>query len=64
MIRIGCSGWSYEHWRGVLYPRSGSSGRWLEIYAQSFDTVEINATFYRLPAVGVVEGWAKKRRSG
>jgi uncharacterized protein YecE (DUF72 family) len=59
-MRIGCSGWSYEHWRGVLYPRSGSTARWLEIYAQSFDTVEINATFYRLPTVKTVEGWARR----
>jgi uncharacterized protein YecE (DUF72 family) len=60
VIRIGGSGWSYEHWRGVLYPRSGSSARWLEIYAQSFDTVELNATFYRLPTVKTVEGWARR----
>ena len=58
MIRIGCSGWSYEHWRGVLYPRSGSTSRWLELYAQSFDTVEINASFYRLPNVKTVARWA------
>ena len=60
MIRIGCSGWSYAHWRGVFYPPSGSTARWLEIYAQSFDTVEINATFYRLPDVKTVEGWAAR----
>jgi uncharacterized protein YecE (DUF72 family) len=58
VIRIGCSGWSYEHWRGVFYPQTGSSSRWLELYAQSFDTVEINATFYRLPRVSTVERWA------
>jgi uncharacterized protein YecE (DUF72 family) len=58
VIRIGCSGWSYEHWRGVFYPQSGSSSRWLELYAQFFDTVEINATFYRLPRVTTVERWA------
>jgi uncharacterized protein YecE (DUF72 family) len=58
VIRIGCSGWSYEHWRGVFYPQSGSSSRWLELYAQEFDTVEINATFYRLPQVKTVERWA------
>jgi uncharacterized protein YecE (DUF72 family) len=58
VIRIGCSGWSYDHWRGVFYPKSGSSSRWLELYAQSFDTVEINATFYRLPRVQTVERWA------
>ena len=60
MIRIGCSGWSYEHWRGLLYPRSGSSARWLELYAQSFDTVEVNATFYRLPTLKTVKGWATR----
>ena len=60
VIRIGCSGWSYQHWRGVFYPQSGSSSRWLELYAQEFDTVEINATFYRLPAVKTVEGWARR----
>ena len=60
MIRIGCSGWSYEHWRGTFYPRSGSSNRWLETYAESFDTVEINATFYRLPSKTTVAGWAAK----
>jgi uncharacterized protein YecE (DUF72 family) len=56
--RVGCSGWSYAHWRGVLYPESGSTSRWLELYAESFDTVEINASFYRLPTRKAVEGWA------
>ena len=60
MIRIGCSRWSYEHWRGLLYPPSGSTARWLELYAQSFDTVEVNATFYRLPTLKTVEGWAER----
>ena len=60
MIRIGCSGWSYEHWRGHFYPQTGSSSRWLELYAESFDTVEINATFYRLPSAKTVEGWATR----
>jgi uncharacterized protein YecE (DUF72 family) len=60
MIRIGCSGWSYEHWRGRFYPQRGSTSRWLEVYAQSFDTVEINATFYRLPGAKTVESWATR----
>jgi uncharacterized protein YecE (DUF72 family) len=57
-VRIGCSGWSYEHWKGVLYPESGSSARWLEHYAESFDTVEVNASFYRLPTRKSVARWA------
>jgi uncharacterized protein YecE (DUF72 family) len=58
VIRIGCSGWNYDDWRGRLYPSSGSSGKWLSIYAEHFDTVEVNATFYRLPRKQAVERWA------
>ena len=64
MIRVGCSGWSYEHWRGVLYPESGSSARWLALYAQVFDTVELNASFYRLPRTETVARWAAGTPSG
>jgi len=42
----------------VLYPERGSTGRWLELYATAFDTVEVNATFYRLPTARAVERWA------
>ncbi|QJA05848.1 DUF72 domain-containing protein [Thermosulfurimonas marina] len=45
-IRIGTSGWNYRHWRGVFYPRDLLPRRWLSYYAQYFDTVEVNATFY------------------
>lgn len=64
MIRIGCSGWSYAHWRGVLYPEKGSTARWLELYAQRFDTVEVNATFYRLPTRLTVERWSSRTPEG
>ena len=64
MIRIGCSGWNYDHWRGRLYPRSGSTGKWLSIYAEQFDTVEVNATFYRLPRAKAVERWADTTPEG
>jgi uncharacterized protein YecE (DUF72 family) len=40
--------------------QTGSTSRWLELYAESFDTVEINATFYRLPSAKTVEGWAMR----
>jgi uncharacterized protein YecE (DUF72 family) len=63
-FRVGCSGWSYEHWRGVLYPEKGSTSRWLEIYAESFDTVEVNASFYRLPARKTVARWAETAPDG
>ncbi len=56
-IRIGCSGWNYAHWRERVYPKGLPPKRWLEYYAQLFDTVELNTTFYRLPNVASVERW-------
>jgi uncharacterized protein YecE (DUF72 family) len=56
--RIGCSGWNYQHWRnGVFYPPRLPPRRWLEFYAERFDTVEVNATFYRLPRPSAVANW-------
>jgi uncharacterized protein YecE (DUF72 family) len=61
LIRIGCSGWNYQHWRnGVFYPPRLPPRRWLEFYAQHFDTVEINSTFYRPPTKAVARAWAKR----
>lgn len=57
-IRIGCSGWVYKDWRGVLYPPGLPQRRWLARYAEVFDTVEVNSTFYRLAREEAVAGWA------
>ena len=62
--RIGCSGWSYRDWRGVVYPAGLPARRWLEHYATLFDTVELNSTFYRLPAERTVEQWAERAPPG
>jgi uncharacterized protein YecE (DUF72 family) len=56
-VRIGCSGWQYDSWRGRLYPEREPKRRWLEIYAQHFDTVEVNSTFYRLARREAVASW-------
>lgn len=56
-IRIGTSGYQYRHWRGVLYPEGLAQRLWLEWYASVFDTVELNATFYRLPSPEAAERW-------
>jgi uncharacterized protein YecE (DUF72 family) len=56
-VRIGCSGWNYDDWRGRLYPDGLPRRRWLERYAQRFDTVEVNSTFYRLARRRAVESW-------
>jgi len=62
--RVGCSGWSYRDWRGVVYPADAPARRWFELYAERFDTVEINNTFYRLPAETTVEQWARQAPPG
>lgn len=55
---IGTSGFEYAHWRGGFYGPNLPRTRWLEFYAQRFDTVELNATFYRLPGAETFERWA------
>jgi uncharacterized protein YecE (DUF72 family) len=59
-VRIGCSGWMYDDWRGRLYPQSAPKRRWLELYAERFDTVEVNSTFYRLARREAVAGWVSQ----
>jgi uncharacterized protein YecE (DUF72 family) len=56
-VKVGCSGWQYRDWRDGLY-KGVPQSRWLERYADVFDTVEVNATFYRLPKPKMVERWA------
>jgi uncharacterized protein YecE (DUF72 family) len=59
-IRIGTSGWEYAHWAGDFYPTDLPRDRWLERYANEFDTVELNNSFYRLPEARVFAGWARR----
>ena len=63
-IRVGCSGWVYKHWRGLFYPEGLPQKRWFERYAEEFDTVEINASFYRLPLASTFDGWREKAPPG
>jgi uncharacterized protein YecE (DUF72 family) len=63
-VRIGCSGWMYDDWRGRLYPEKEPKRRWLELYAGHFDTVEVNNTFYRLTRRSAVEGWVERTPPG
>lgn len=66
MINIGCQGWNYEDWttkadgETVFYPRGTKSGEMLEIYAKVYDAIEVDSTFYAVPAVSAVEGWYRK----
>lgn len=61
---VGCSGWQYRDWRGVVYPEKLPQRRWFEHYATLFDTVEINNTFYRLPPPETVERWETQAPPG
>jgi uncharacterized protein YecE (DUF72 family) len=59
-VRIGCSGWQYRDWREVLYPKGLGQQRWLRRYAEEFDTVEVNSTFYRLASRDAVARWVEE----
>jgi uncharacterized protein YecE (DUF72 family) len=63
-VHVGCSGWVYPHWRGLFYPDGVPQRAWLSYYAEHFDTVEINNTFYRLPKASAAEGWAQQSPPG
>ena len=63
-VRIGCSGWVYADWRGDFYPHELAQREWLPHYATHFDTVEVNATFYRLPKEPMVARWAEETPTG
>ena len=63
-IRIGCSGWNYKHWRERFYPKGLPARRWFEFYADHFDTVEINNSFYRLPPPETFDKWREQAPPG
>ena len=63
-IRIGTSGWSYDHWDGVLYPHGTAPSARLEHYVREFDTVELNASFYRWPRDATFAGWRRRLPDG
>jgi uncharacterized protein YecE (DUF72 family) len=64
LVRIGCSGWMYDDWRGRLFPEREPKRRWLELYARHFDTVEVNSTFYRLARREAVLQWVRQTPAG
>jgi len=64
VIRIGTSGWSYDHWTGVLYPERTPVSARLGLYLQEFNTVELNASFYRWPKDSTFAGWRQRLPDG
>ena len=63
-IRIGCSGWTYRHWRGSFYPDKLAQKRWFDHYAATFATVELNTSFYHLPKPETFEKWRDQAPPG
>jgi uncharacterized protein YecE (DUF72 family) len=56
-VLAGTSGWSYPAWKGAFYPEKLPATRMLAAYAERLPAVEVNATFYRLPAAKTLAGW-------
>lgn len=63
-IHLGVQGFSPKDWVGTFYPPGFSSRQFLPFYAQVFDTVELNATFYAIPSASTVRSWATRTPPG
>lgn len=61
---VGCSGFYYKHWRDKFYPRGLPQRKWFEFYCESFNTVELNVTFYRYPKLEALQGWYERSPAG
>jgi uncharacterized protein YecE (DUF72 family) len=59
-IRLGTQGWNYDAWVGPLYPSGTRAPDFLGVYARAFDTVEVDSTFYAIPAARTVRSWADR----
>lgn len=64
LVRVGTSGYSYKEWKGTFYPSDLPASKMLPYYAERFSTVEINNTFYRMPAPAALDGWAAQVPEG
>jgi uncharacterized protein YecE (DUF72 family) len=64
VIRIGTQGWNYQDWVGPFYPDGTRPADYLPIYSRAFGTVEVDSTFYAIPAVSTVRAWAERTPPG
>lgn len=62
--RVGTSGYEYAHWRGRFYPHALPKKRWFDYFAEHYDTVEVNNTFYRLPQAETFDAWREQAPDG
>jgi uncharacterized protein YecE (DUF72 family) len=61
---VGTSGWNYNHWKEVFYPRGLLARKWLSYYSERFPTVELNNSFYREPSERSWDSWKETAPSG
>lgn len=61
---VGTSGWTYDHWRGSFYPQELAKSRWFDYYADHFNAVEVNATFYRTFQDQTYQSWKTRAPQG
>ncbi|HEU5166376.1 MAG TPA: DUF72 domain-containing protein [Chitinophagaceae bacterium] len=54
---IGCSGFHYKEWKGIFYPELLPQKQWFKFYTETFNTLELNVTFYRFPVLKSLEAW-------
>ncbi len=59
-LYVGCSGWSYDGWKGTFYPPNLENKKWLSYYSKFFKFVEVDSTFYSIPSRFAVKGWNDK----
>ena len=59
-MNIGCSGWSYEGWKGNFYPKKMGNKDYLSYYSKFFKFVEVDSTYYHIPSRSTVRGWKDK----
>jgi len=64
IVRLGTQGWNYDAWVGPFFPEGTRAADFLTTYARAFDTVEVDATFYAIPAAKVVRQWASRVPKG
>jgi len=61
---IGCSGVYYKEWKDLFYPKGLPPSKWFDYYAQQFNTLELNVTFYRFPQASLLQNWYRKSPAG
>ncbi len=63
-FRVGTQGWNYEAWEGPFYPTGTRPSDFLSVYARAFDSVEVDSTFYAIPALTTFQSWAERTPPG